>query len=171
MAPEPGVLSASVLIGALMALPALEAAWRRRRSRQSSALATALVEFAATVRREQSCRPLDAQWLAQARRLAMPELVSFELAQQLARPDPALLAESAQRLALRLKRRVAFERKMLARTAPGRRRAAVVAAAPIVILFALSIAGQAIPIAGLLLLLGFEALGCWLLWRVSRVQV
>ena len=41
--------------------------------------------------------------------------------------------------ALRLKRRVAFERKMLARTAPGRWRGSIAAAAPAVVLLALAV--------------------------------
>ena len=44
--------------------------------------------------------------------------------QELTHAPPHLVADTAHRLALRLKRRVAFERKMLARTASGRRRGA-----------------------------------------------
>jgi hypothetical protein len=72
---------------------------------------------------------------------------------------------------LRLKRRVAFERKMLARTAPGRWRGSIAAAAPAVVLLALAGAGIVLPEPTLLWLLALETLGCWLLWRAARVEV
>jgi hypothetical protein len=163
--------AAALLIAGLIALPALCAQARRRVSRDASEVATQLIEFAAGVRSTARCLPLDPLWLARAEALHMPEFVSFLLAQELARPNSALLADTAQRLALRLKRRVAFERKMLARTASGRRRGALAAAVPPVVLLAMSAAGQSVPPGALLVLLGLEALGCWLLWRVARVEI
>ena len=93
------------------------------------------------------------------------------LAHELPRASPELLADTAQRLALRLKRRVAFERKMLARTASGRRRGAVAASVPPLVLVALHVAGVEVPPAALLFVLAIEAGGCWLLWRVAHVQI
>jgi hypothetical protein len=93
------------------------------------------------------------------------------LAHELPRPSPELLADTAQRLALRLKRRVAFERKMLARTASGRRRGAVAASMPPLMLVVLHAGGIQIPLAALLFVVAIEACGCWLLWRVARVEI
>jgi len=165
------LFAAALLIGGLIALPALCAQARRRVSRDASEVATQLIDFAAGVRSTSRCIPLDPAWLARAEALHMPEFVSFLLAQELARPNAALLADTAQRLALRLKRRVAFERKMLARTASGRRRGALAAALPPLALLAMSATGQTVPPGALLVLLALEALGCWLLWRVARVEI
>ena len=168
---ESALLAAALLIGGLISLPALCAQARRRASRVASEVATSLIEFAERVRTEENCLPLDAALLARAESLHMPEFASFLLAQELARPNSALLADTAQRLALRLKRRVAFERKMLARTASGRRRGAAAAAIPPLVLLFMSMSGQGIPGGVLLVLLLLEALGCWLLWRVARVEI
>jgi hypothetical protein len=168
---ESALLAASLLIAGLIALPALCARARRRASRAASEVAIQLGEFAASVRGEGRCLPLDAVWLARAEALHMPEFVSFLLAQELARPNPALLADTAQRLALRLKRRVAFERKMLARTASGRRRGALAAAVPPLVLLVMALTGSGLPAGALLVLVLLEASGCWLLWRVARVEI
>jgi hypothetical protein len=168
---ESALLAAALLIAGLIALPAMCAQARRRASRDASEVAVHLSEFAAGVRSERRCLPLDAHWLARAEALRMPEFASFVLAQELARPDPLLLADTAQRLALRLKRRVAFERKMLARTAAGRRRGAAAAAVPPLVLLIMSMTGWSLPAGALLTLLFLEAFGCWLLWRVARVEI
>jgi hypothetical protein len=168
---ESAAFAAALLIAGLIALPALCAQARRRASRDASEVAVHLLEFAASVRDTARCLPLDAAWLARAQQLHMPEFVSFLLAQELARPDPELLADTAQRLALRLKRRVAFERKMLARTASGRRRGALAAAVPPVVMVGMALAGQQLPLGALTVLLALEGLGCWLLWRVARVEI
>jgi Flp pilus assembly protein TadB len=168
---ESALLAAALLICGLIALPALCAQARRRVSREASEVAAQLGEFATQVRDSERCLPLDAAWLARAQALHIPEFVSFLLAQELARPNPMLLADTAQRLALRLKRRVAFERKMLARTASGRRRGALAAAIPPVVLLVMALAGQRLPVGAVLLLLFLEAFGCWLLWRVARVEI
>ena len=168
---ESGGLAAVLLFGGLIALPALLARTRRRATREASEVAAQLIEFATGVRAAARCLPLDAVWLTRAEQLRMPEFVSLRLAQELAQPSPALLADTAQRLALRLKRRVAFERKMLARTASGRRRGALAAAIPPLVLILLGIAGQGVPWAALLVLFVLEASGCWLLWRVARVEI
>jgi hypothetical protein len=167
---DSALLVAALLIAALIALPALVARTRRRASREASEVATQLIEFAAEVRNSARCRPLDAAWLLRAEKLHLPEFVSFLLAQELARPNPTLLADTAQRLALRLKRRVAFERKMLARTASGRRRGALAAAIPPLALLMMEMTGQGVPLAAMLVLFCLEACGCWLLWRVARVE-
>ena len=168
---ERALFAAALLIGGLIALPALCAQARRRASRDASEVATQLIEYAANVRDTARCLPLDAAWRGRMEQLRIPEFVSFLLAQELARPDPALLADTAQRLALRLKRRVAFERKMLARTASGRRRGALAAAVPPLVLLVLGMAGQRLPTGALAVLLCLEAFGCWLLWRVARVEI
>lgn len=165
------LIAACSLIAGLAALPAMQAVHRRRSSRECSEVASGLIDYASVVRRGQRGLPLDAGLLARARQLRIPEVITFEFAQHLARPDPQLLADSAQRLALRLKRRVAFERKMLARTAPGRRRGAIAAAVPGIAILSLHMVGVVTPMPALILLIAVEALGCWLLWRVARVEV
>jgi hypothetical protein len=162
---------ACLLIASLVALPVVQALRGRRVSRQCSEVAMGLIEFAVAVRREQRCLKLPDELQRRVHQLGIPEVVTFEFAQQLAHPDPGLLADTAQRLALRLKRRVAFERKMLARTASGRRRGAIAATAPGIALLSLRMAGVAAPLPMLAVLVVVEAFGCWLLWRVSRVEV
>jgi hypothetical protein len=160
-------------LAALIALPAV-AAWRRRaRSREASEVALELLELAAGTRRGAAVAAVDGGLLARLRALrrSVPEVVSFELALTLERASPELVADAAQRLALRLKRRVAFERKMLARTRSGLQRGACAAAAAPLALLALASAGLGVPPFGLALLLALEALGCWLLWRVAHVEV
>ncbi len=168
---SPAVFAVYIALGTLIALPSLAAFHSRRRSRECSEFANQLGEFAAAVRREQRSLVIDEAVLARARRLGVPELVSFEYLRGLARPDPALLADAAQRLALRLKRRVAFARKMLARTASGRRRAALAASAPAAFLLVLGIAGVSVTAPALAVLLLLEAIGCALLWYLARVEV
>ena len=171
MGVEPALLATCLALGVLVALPSLLAGRRRRVSREQSEIANAFIEFAGSVRREQRRLTLDDRWLARARRLSIPEMITFEFVHDLAAPAPVLLAETAQRLGLRLKRRVAFERKMLARTASGRWRGSLAAAAPAMALLALAAAGVTLPPGALLLLLAVEALGCWLLWRLAYVEV
>jgi hypothetical protein len=160
-------------LAALIALPAV-GAWRRRtRSREASAVSLELLAFAAAVRRADVALPCDSKLLVRVRQLrrSVPEVVSFDSALGLARASPELLADAAQRLALRLKRRVAFERKMLARTRSGLQRGACAAALPPLAVLVLAAAGVAVPAGGLALLLALEVLGCWLLWRVAHVEV
>jgi hypothetical protein len=165
------LLPALLALGVCIALPAIAAHRRRRLSRESSEVAAALADFARSLRHSPGILPVDESLLTRARRLGIPEMVGFDYARGLSRPEPVLLADAAHRLALRLKRRVAFERKMLARTAPGRWRGALAAAAPAPILIALGAAGESLPTATLALLLSLEGLGCWLLWRLARVAV
>lgn len=160
-----------VVFAVLIALPALAAASRRLAMREASDVACALGALALAVRKSAVCPPLDASLRQRAQRLGAPELASLVLAHELPRPSPELLADTAQRLALRLKRRVAFERKMLARTASGRRRGSVAASIPPVALFALHAGGMPIPFAALWFVVAIEACGCWLLWRVARVEI
>ena len=165
------LIAACSLIAALAALPALQAVHRRRTSRECSEVASGLIDYASVLRRGQHGLPLDEDLLARARRLRVPEVVTFEFAQHLARPDPHLLADTAQRLALRLKRRVAFERKMLARTAPGLRRGAIAASLPPLLVGVVSWSGAHVPLAAQVSLLCIEAMGCVLLWRLARVEI
>jgi hypothetical protein len=162
MDPDVALGIACLLITALVTLPMIQALRRRHTSRESSALASALVETAGVV---------DEELLARLRRLALPETIPFEFARQFGPADPALLAQAAHRLALRLKRRVAFERKMLARTAPGRRRGAIAAAAPGATMLGLRLADVMLPLPAMAVLIAVEVFGCWLLWRVARVEV
>jgi len=159
------------VLAALIALPSLAAFQARRRSRECSAFASRLTEFAAAVRREQRALAIEDSLLEAAADLRIPERTSFEYLRELTHPEPELLADSAQRLALRLKRRVAFTRKMLARTASGRRRAALAAAAPAFLLLCLHAMEVVVPVAALAVLIGLEAAGCWLVWRLARVGV
>ena len=165
------LLGACLVVAILIALPTALAGRRRRLSRELGEVANALIDFAVAVRSAGQRLRVDEALLARARPLHIPEWISFEFVQALAAPDPELLAESAQRLGLRLKRRVAFERKMLARTAPGRWRGSIAAATPAALLLALSAAGMVVPTSVLAWLLALETLGCWLLWRAARVEV
>jgi len=134
-------------------------------------VASGLVDYAAAVRRESRCLPLDESLRSRIRRLRVSDAASLQLAQELQRGGADLLAEAAQRLALRLRRRVAFNRKMLARTAPGLRRGAVAASAPPLIAMLLHLGGLEIPVGAQLMLLMVEAAGCALLWRIARVEI
>jgi hypothetical protein len=165
------LLVAMVAFAALIVLPALAASSRARAMRDVSEVAGALSALAVTVRKNAVCPPLDESLWRRAQHLDAPEFAWWLLAHELPRPNPELLADTAQRLALRLKRRVAFERKMLARTASGRRRGAVAASIPPVALAALHVAGLDIPVAALLCVVALEAFGCWLLWRVACVEI
>lgn len=161
---------ACLLIAALAAVPAFEVLRRRRLSRETSEVATALIELASSLRIAPVANLPDDALVARVRRLGMPEAITFEFVHS-GRAAPALLADTAQRLALRLKRRVAFERKMLARTAPGRRRGAIATAAPGVTMLGLRMADLVLPVPAMAVLIALEAFGCWLSWRVARVEV
>jgi len=139
--------------------------------REASDVACALGALALAARKSPACPPLDASLRERAERLGAPEFTWLLLAHELPQAGPDLLADTAQRFALRLKRRVAFERKMLARTASGRRRGAVGAAIPPLALVALHAGGIQMPLAALLFVVAIEACGCWLLWRVARVEI
>jgi hypothetical protein len=175
MAADTLLLAALPAIAGFIALPAFAALCRRRATREASQVAAALAEFAAAARRDltrtQRCQPLDADLSARVQRLRVPEFVSLQLVHDLPRTRPELLADTAQRLALRLKRRVAFERKMLARTASGRRRGAVAAIIPPLLLLMFNAFGWSVPLGLLAFVTGFEAFGCWLLWRLARVGI
>ena len=101
----------------------------------------------------------------------MPETRAFLYALELTRLTPSLLADTALRLGLRLRRRVAFERKMLARTRSGLRRAAVAAALPAVLAASLVPLGLHLPGITVAFLLLLEMFGCFLLWRITRAAV
>ncbi len=171
MSPELLPIGACATIALVMALPSWAALQRRNRSRESSAVASALVDFARELRSGHVNLRLDAELLARTRRLRIPEMVSFDFARELPCPQPELLAAAVHRLALRLKRRVAFERKMLARTAPGRRRALVAAAACITAIVGLQVWDLIPPTLLLLMTSALAALGSALCWRVSRVDI
>jgi hypothetical protein len=169
MAAELPLPLALPLFATFIALPAA-AAWRRRQaSRAASEVALELTAFARQVRG--GSRALDAALRARIARLRVAEAAPLHLAHDLERVAPEALADAALRLALRLRRRVAFDRKMLARTAPGLRRGAVAASLPPVLLWVLQAAGSQIPAAAQLSLLTAEALGCLLLWRLARVEI
>jgi hypothetical protein len=164
------VIAAGVVLALCIALPSIAAYLQKLRSREGADVAVALADYAGAIRRERRCVPLDETLLTRAQRLGLAEMVAFEFVCGLPAAAPDAVADAAQRLSLRLKRRVAFERKMLARTASGRRRAAVAAVVPAVAMLALAAVHIETPRAALGLLLSFEALGCWLLWRVARVE-
>jgi hypothetical protein len=164
---------ALVAVAALIGLPAF-GAWRRRAlSREASRVAEELQAFAFVVRREERREALSAELVGHLERLrsGVPEIIGFLVTQQLPQLTPESQADAAQRLALRLKRRVAFERKMLARTAPGLRRGAVAAAIPPLVVLTMAGWGSEPPAVALGALLALEMLGCWLLWRTVRVEV
>jgi hypothetical protein len=169
------LIAAFPAIAGFIALPAFVALCQRRTMREASEVAAALAEFAAAARRDairtKSRQPLDASLAARTQRLGVPEFASLQLARDLPHAPPELLADTAQRLALRLKRRIAFERKMLARTASGRRRGAVAAAIAPLALWLLHAGGFAMPLGALVFVLCIEACGCWLLWHLARVGI
>jgi hypothetical protein len=172
MAAEPTFLALGA-VAALVAAPAV-GAWRRRElSREASRVADELLAFASVVRRDGRPGSLGAQLLAQLESLRprVPEIVGFLVTQQVARVSPESQADAAHRLALRLKRRVAFERKMLARTASGLKRGALAAAVPPLVVLGISATGAELPALAVAMLLALESLGCWLLWRTARVEV
>jgi hypothetical protein len=169
MSTDPTALVALAMLAAVLAWPVLLAAWRRGVNREASEVATALEAFADAARRAATCVEIDPALAVRMGRLGMPELSAFRLAPHLPNATPELVADAASRLALRLRRRIAFERKMLARTAPGRRRGAVAGALPPVMLLTLASVGAPVPVAALLLLAFAQALGCWLQARVARV--
>jgi len=168
---DAALLASLVVFATLIALPALAAAHQRRAMRETSEVAAALSALAVDVRKGTACPSLDASLWRRAQRLQAPEFAALLLVHELPQPSPQLLADTAQRLALRLKRRAAFERKMLARTASGRRRGAVAASMPPLALVLLHAGGIDIPFPALLLVIAIEACGCWLLWRVARVEI
>jgi hypothetical protein len=173
MSPDPAMGIALGSVAALIALPAF-GAWRRRElSREASRVAQQLQAFAFGARREVERVPLGDELVASLARLrrGVPEIVAFLLTQQLPRLTPALQADAAQRLALRLLRRVAFERKMLARSASGLKRGAAAAALPPLVVIAMTLLDAQPPLLALALLIALESLGCWLLWRTARVEV
>jgi hypothetical protein len=158
-------------LACFIALPALAALRRRRLSREASAIAVELTAFASAVRDSGRCLPMDDGLRARIQRLHLPDTAPLQLAQELEPQDPHALAESAQRLALRLRRRVAFDRKMLARTAPGLRRGAIAACLPPLLLGALPLLGAQIPAGAQWALLVVEAGACALLWRLAHVEI
>lgn len=167
-----GVPAVMLVAALLVALPALDA-WRRRaQSREDSELALALQAFAHQLRRDSLEKP-DPELAERIARLSdrVPESRAFLFALELNRLGPAMLADAAQRLGLRLRRRVAFERKMLARTRSGLERAAVAAALPILLWATLLAFDLRLPDAALLFVLLVESLGCFLLWRITRAVV
>lgn len=171
VAPDYLLVAGCLVLGALIALPSFAAFCGRRRTRNCSEFANALVEYAARLRLERSPVLVDETLLERARNLGVRELISFEYLRDVTRADPALLADAAQRLALRLKRRVAFARKMLARTASGRRRAALAGGVPALLMLSLAAFGIMLPHSLLVVLLILEGIGCWLVWYLARVEV
>lgn len=159
------------VIAALIALPAVQVWWRRRVSRAATAVAAEVAEYARTLRGTEHAAPPDASLEARAQSLGLAEWTSVQMAQQLPNASPQLLADAADRFALRVRRRVAFERKMLARTASGRRRGAVAAAVPGILLVILGATGVEISAPALAVLAGLEVAGCWLLLRAARVEI
>jgi hypothetical protein len=168
--PEAMPLVVLGLLGVFIALPACDAWRRRRRSLAVRAAAVELERFADRVRCEARYLPLEEPLRVWLRKLNIEESASFELAVDTPGVDPQVLADAARRLVLRLRRRVAFDRKMLARTAPGLRRGAVAAALPPLIVIAFAGGGQ-IPFAAVGALASVEIVGCVLLWRLSWVEI
>ena len=159
------------LSGCFIALPAVAAARRRRVSRVVSAIAGELAAFATEVREAQRRLPMDETLQRRVQCLNIDDATPLRLVQALDRADPMVLADIAQRLASRLRRRVAFERMMLARTAPGIRRGAIAASLPLLLGGAMSFLGVSIPEAAEVALLCVQAAGCLMLWRLARVEI
>ena len=164
------LLASMLAFAALIALPAIAAARRRQAMCEVSEVAAALSAMALVVRAKAACPPPDALLWQRAERLGAREFPALLLAQELSQ-SAELVADTAQRFALRLKRRVAFERKMLARTASGRRRGALAASLPPLLLLVLHGGGIGIPLGALWFVVAVEACGSWLLWRAARVEI
>jgi len=162
-------LAAVALLAFVLAWPVVLAGWRRAVNREASAVAAALDEFAADTRRGGRGVEMDAALAARVARLRLPELGAFRLAPTLPNATPDLVADASARLASRLRRRIAFERKMLARTASGRRRGAIAGAVPPVVLLALAGTGTRVPWTALALLVVAQGIGCWLQARITQV--
>jgi hypothetical protein len=60
---------------------------------------------------------------------------------------------------------------MLARTASGRRRAALAGGVPALLMLSLAAFGIMLPHSLLVVLLILEGIGCWLVWYLARVEV
>jgi hypothetical protein len=171
MLPEALWFGAWMLLALFIALPALSA-WRRRvRSREASEVASLLVDFAGEVRRSPQASPLSPSLKSRLESLMLHEATSLMLSEELGRGGVEVQADAAQRLALRLKRRVAFERKMLARTASGLRRGALAALIPPAAVLAMHAIGWELPGGAQLLLWLIELTGCTLLWRIAHVEI
>lgn len=171
MFPDALFFCAWLLLALFIAMPALSA-WRRRlRSREASDIAACLAEFAAQVRRGTQIASLDPVLKTRLGSLRLHEATSLILAEELGRGGAEMQADAAQRLALRLRRRVAFERKMLARTASGLRRGALAALIPPAAVLLLHSVGWEMPAVTQLVLWLIELAGCALLWRIARVEI
>jgi hypothetical protein len=171
MFPDALLFGAWILLALFIALPALSA-WRRRtRSREASEIAARLVDLAGEIRRNAQTLPLDASLKHRIERLMLHEANSLMLSEELGAGGQEMQADAAQRLALRLKRRVAFERKMLARTASGLRRGALAALVPPAMVLVLHAVGWEMPGGAQMLLWLVELGGCTLLWRIARVEI
>lgn len=171
MAAELAVLFAWPLLAVFVALPAF-AAWRRRvASREASGVANDLDAFARELRGGGHSLPLPEALQSRLERLCAAEVTTLQLAASLPQGSWELLAEAAHRLATRLRRVAAFERKMLARTASGLRRGALAALLPAAGIALMQAFGLAIPASLLLMLWLAEMLGCLLLWRLARVEI
>lgn len=163
------LLFAALMLVFVLAWPAMLTAWRRRVNREASEVATALEAFVGALRRDPANVELDASLAARVARLRLPELDVFRLAPCLPNATPTLVADATARFALRLRRRIAFERKMLARTASGRRRGAIAGALPPSMLLVLGTSGADFPVSALLLIAFSLGIGCWLQARIARV--
>lgn len=171
MFPDALLFGAWLLLALFIALPAWSA-WRRRvRSREVSEIAARLLDFADEVRRSAQVLPLEASLKRCLGNLMRHESTSLMLAEELGRGSVELQADAAQRLGLRLRRRVAFERKMLARTASGLRRGALAALIPPATVLVLHALGWELPGAAQLLLWLVELGGCILIWRIAHVEI
>ncbi len=170
-------VNAMITVGCI-ALPGILVRARRQRSRAASELALAIEVFARSLRVGGAPR-LDPVVVRVAGELRVPEFPAFAHAVKVAGP-PEQLADAARRLVLRIRRRIAFERKMLARTASGRRRAALFGALPgALLLGAWWLEPQAIEAlvatrtgtASLLAVGALQVTGCALLARIARVEI
>ena len=171
MWPDTLLFGAWLLLALFIALPALSS-WRRRvRSREASEIAATLVDFAGDVRRSGHVLPLSAALKRRLDGLMLHEATPLMLSEELGRGGMELQADAAQRLALRLRRRVAFERKMLARTASGLRRGALAALIPPGIALVLQAMGWEMPGTTQILLWLVELAGCTLIWRIAHVEI
>lgn len=171
MSTDHASLVAVLVLAMVLAWPAVFAAWRRHVNRGASEVAAALEAFADRSRLSDMLVEVDAALAQRIARLRLPEYNAFEVAPRLPNATPALVAAAAARLALRLRRRIAFERKMLARTASGRRRGAIGGALPPLVLLGFAGSGADLPGLVLLLLIGALGLGSWLQVRIAKVAI
>ena len=172
MSSDAALLASMVVFAALIALPALAAASRRRAMREASDVAGALSALAVVGSQERG--------VSAARRVVVASVRSACMRPSSPRCCWRTNCRAPLRSCWRTRRNGwhcassgAWPSNARCSRAPrpGRRRGAVAASIPPLALLALHAGGIQVPLAALLFVVAIEACGCWLLWRVARVEI